>query len=158
MKLDTKLAEIELSMQALDPCLDGDGCCACVSKLELGRTLEDWNLQDDLAVLESRLKSLPNSEELLDGIVFPDPVADALHADHLANGCCCVSHCALLHSSTAPLRSYQALQSIAHTACDLCPVLPTYATRMNELEPELELEEELPLDNLSDYLMNFCPA
>ena len=111
-------------------------------------------------MLESRLKSLPNSEELLDGIVFPDPVADALHAGLLADGCClgCVYHCALVHSSTAPLRSYQALQSIAHTACDLCPVLPTFAAKMSALEPELDLEAELPLDNLSDYLMNFFPA
>ena len=91
---------------------------------------DDWNLQDDLAVLESRLKSLPNSDEILDGIVFPDPVADALHADLLADGCCCVSHCAIAHSSTAPLRSYQALQRIAHVACHLFPVLPVFAVEM----------------------------
>ena len=119
---------------------------------------DDWNLQDDLAVLESRLKSLPNSDEILDGIVFPDPVADALHADLLADGCCCVSQCAIVHSSTAPLRSYQALQSIAHVACDLYPVLPAFAVEMSEQMPEMDPDVELPLDNLSDYLLNFCPA
>jgi hypothetical protein len=91
-------------------------------------------------------------------MALSSPIQWLIHAGLLAEGCCCVSHCVLVHSSTAPPRFYQALQNIAHTACDLCPVLPTIADKMSELEPELDLEADLPLDNLSDYLMNFCPA
>ena len=122
---------------------------------------DDWNLQDDLAELAARLKGVAGDEVIVGQVQLAylgahkadAPVPPPLGA---ADGCCCSSHCRLLHYEGTPLRAYQALNSVSHMACDLSPKMPFYKALsleyMEDQAPTTGLE--LPLDNLSDFLLN----
>ena len=122
---------------------------------------DDWNLQDDLAELAARLKGVVGNEVIVGqvqlahlGVHRADlPTPTTLGA---ADGCCCSSHCHLLHHEGTPLRAYKALNSVTNMACDLNPQMPSCNVvsmeYMGDQAPTSGLE--LPVDNLSDYLLN----
>ena len=126
---------------------------------------DDWNLQDDLAELATRLKGVVGNQAIIDQVYHahlgvhhaaaqPD---GALPFDQQApaDGCCCYSHCNLTHQPVSALRSYQPLLNINNMVCDLNPQVPCFkAVALQFLDKETPSVEPA-LDNLSDFLMNF---
>ena len=136
-------------------------------------SVEDFNLQDDLMELSSRLEQVPGYQVLPNSVLGQQDVHGLLpvqvpavddggqvasvtrpiHTDSL-DSCCCLSHCAMIHNSGTKLRSYQALVSVTAIPCDLSPEIPFFRSML--LEPTLGMVDDgdLPLDNLSDFLLN----
>ena len=80
----------------------------------------------------------------------------ALRPQGAADGCCCSSHCKLLHHEGIPLRAYKALNSVTDIAYDLNPKMPSSkAVSMEYMEDQAPTSGlEVPPQNLSDYLLN----
>ena len=128
---------------------------------------DDYNLQDDLHELATKLNTLDDSENLFDDVRLnvqqpaahpqPHPGQPTLQPAAV-DGCCCSSHCSLTHDSATPLRLYQAFANINNTACDLYPGVPVFKGVLEEEAFNEVCDDEPDLDNLSDFLLKFQPV
>ena len=124
---------------------------------------DDWNLQDDLAELADRLKGVTVDQAIIDqverahlGVHHASAPPDCKSKPQdLADGCCCASHCGLIHGVRFPLRPYQALNNILNLACDLDPQMPSFKVNVAEVLDSVTPSVEPALDNLADFLLNF---
>ena len=125
-------------------------------------SVDDFNLQDDLVELHSRLRDvLPNdvfnqhSQDITYYYLHPPQSSsgrvDAQPAQESAlDSCCCLSHCSMTHQSGTKLWSYKALVSISELTPEV-PVLENSASEPVLDEPSCD---DFPVDNLSNYLLN----
>ena len=125
-------------------------------------SVDDFNLQDDLVELHSRLRDvLPNdvfnqhSQDITYYYLHPPQSSsgrvDAQPAQENAlDSCCCLSHCSMTHQSGTKLWSYKALVSISELTPEV-PVLENSASEPVLDEPSCD---DFPVDNLSNYLLN----
>ena len=117
---------------------------------------DDWNMQDDLAELARRLKTLDGYEDVVHDVLYARlSVHHAAGHSAEADGCCCKSHCRLSHNGVGVLRSYQGLLSMNNLACDLDPQVPCFKAMLTECRDDDTTSQEPALDNLSDFLLNF---
>ena len=116
---------------------------------------DDWNMQDDMAELQAKLKHL--DLHVVDNLATLPPVHTLVNHHQrprpAADGCCCKGHCQILCHGVSVLRTYQALQIHDRAACDLSPLLP----RSNDTS-YADLADEVPvlessMVNLSKFLM-----
>ena len=123
-------------------------------------------MQDDLAELAMRLKSLDGFDNIADDVLHARlsvhhaaelPEAHPGQPVAAGDGCCCQSHCTLSHNGAGVLRDFQGLVNICNTACDLDPQIPCFKAMLveNMYEEPTSAGEEPTLDNLSDFLLNF---
>ena len=87
---------------------------------------------------ESNLRFPPNSDELLDGIIFPDSTAVQL----------CIIYYIQPLGSIKPSK-----ESTTHPANSVL----IFTAELENFEPDKTPETKMPLDKVSDYLVNFCP-
>ena len=125
----------------------------------------DWNLQDDLAELVEKLEQVEGGKAILDNVHLPQlqrpPDHSALLAQHQGHqggsapdGCCCVSHCSILHTRGARLRPYKPLARIFYP-CELQPNIPSLKKALfTEIEEQITTTEA-PIDSLSEFILNF---
>ena len=127
---------------------------------------DDYNLQDDLHELAVKLQMvgvdlvLP-TQQPASGLAAhhqQSQHSQLVHSSVSDDGCCCSSHCSLIHDVGTPLRLYQALATINNAACDLYPQVPFFTELLDEKLLDEDCSEEMPLDNLSEFLLNFQPA
>ena len=130
---------------------------------------DDWNMQDDLAELALRLRSLDCFDNVADDVLHARlsvhhaaGLPQAQPGQHLAtaDGCCCQSHCTLSHNGAGVLRDFQGLLNISNMACDMDPKIPCFKAMLveNMYEAPTSAGAEPDLDNLSDFLLNFNQA
>ena len=124
----------------------------------------DWNLQDDLAELVEKLEQVEGGKAILDNVHLPQlqrpPDHSALLAQHQGHqggsapdGCCCVSHCSILHTGGARLRPYKPLTRILNP-CELQPNIPSLKKALfTEIEEQITTTEA-PIDSLSEFILN----
>ena len=121
-------------------------------------SVDDFNLQDDLVELHSRLRDvLPNdvfnqhSQDITYYYLHPPQSSsgqvDAQPAQESAlDSCCCLSHCSMTHQSGTKLWSYKALVSISELTPEV-PVLENSASEPVLDEPSCD---DFPVNNLSN--------
>ena len=127
-------------------------------------SVDDFNLQDDLMELSSRLKDVPGHQVLPNNVLSQQdvhvPTVGQVASVTLPgqtnslDSCCCLSHCAMTHQSGTKLRSYQALVSVDAMPCDLYPGIPFFKTVLMEPVLVADADEDPPMDNLSNFLLN----
>ena len=125
----------------------------------------DWNLQDDLAELMEKLQHVEGGKAILDNVHLPQlqgpPDQSAVLAQQQSHqgggapdGCCCVSHCSILHTSGSRLRTYKLLGRTLYP-CELQPKIPSLKKALvTEIEEQLTTTEA-PMDSLSEFMLNF---
>ena len=111
---------------------------------------DDYNLQDNLAEVAKLLRSIDGIDNFT---VINTNINVIKDKCLLRDGCCCKSHCTILHSSGAKLRTYQPLEKILHM-CDL-PDEMKVPDELLEKDAIDEIHEDISLDSLSSFLLNF---
>ena len=126
---------------------------------------DDWNIQDDLSELNSRLKDVADGQLLVNRVrlqylgIPSLEISPEVLPKKSEDGCCCPSHCTLLHSLGKPLRSYKALNLQSLVLPSLDPVLPSLDSVSPQLYGPDVVEESLSkddliMDNLTDVLLS----
>ena len=111
---------------------------------------DDYNLQDDLAEVAKLLRSIDDIDIYT---VINTNINVIKDKCLLRDGCCCKSYCTILRSSGAKLRTYQPLEKILHM-CDL-PDEMKVPDELLEKDAIDEIHEDISLDSLSSFLLNF---
>ena len=115
---------------------------------------DDTNIQAALSQVANFLKDLK-----VDIVVNEDDNSAKVNC-LLRDGCCCKSHCAILHSSGGRSRIYQALVNIQNEMFDATEDLSylkkeTCDDYHDATEDTNEDEDDGAVDSLSNYLLNF---
>ena len=126
---------------------------------------DDWNLHDDLKEIAERLKDVEGLDAIIGSVCRPQhhvPVHLAVERDvyilhgvlgAAPDGCCCFSHCSVLHTRGTPLRPYSDLTSAQNRVpFQLNSEVPLFRQALLE-EPICDTEQKL--DNLTNFMLNF---